>query len=415
MATVKLIKAKLFSFALRKPARCMPLRILFISRWYPNKEDPMPGLFVRRHALAVARYAEVSVLYVHTLAPGNTDIQPGVYFDESLGISEVSVYYRGLKKNFPGAELIKGLLYLAAMVRGYRYILKCRGPFHLIHVNILTRAAILPFIIRVATGTPYIITEHWSRYLPTVNTYKGFIRKMATRLVARYASALTAVTHNLKSAMQKHGIDHPLFEVIPNVVDTDFFSPENQREGSKILLHVSCFEDRSKNISGLLRAIALLRQKRSDFRFLMVGEGQDLQAMMELSKRLKLDDVVTFTGLAEGDALVDYYRRSCCLVMFSNYENMPVVINESLSCGKPVIATAVGGIPEIMNEPPAKGYLVPAGEVDALAEAMDKMLDNYQSFDPEALRRYAIEKFSPEAVGKSFLTLYQKILNRKEA
>lgn len=393
----------------------MPLRILFISRWYPNKEDPMPGLFVQRHALAVARYAEVSVLYVHTLTPGNSTIQPGVYSDESLGIFEVSVYYRGLKRNFPGAEVIKGLRYLAAMVKGYRYIAKYRGPFHLIHVNILTRAAILPLILRFTNGTPYIITEHWSRYLPTVDTYKGFMRKMVTRLVAHYASALTAVTHNLKSAMQQHGIDHPLFEVIPNVVDTDFFSPSGQYKSAKIILHVSCFEDRSKNISGLLRAIALLCEKRSDFRFLMVGEGQDLQAMMDLSRRLNLDDVVTFTGLAEGDVLVDYYRRSCCLVMFSNYENMPVVINESLSCGKPVIATAVGGIPEIMYEPPAKGYLVPAGDIDALTKAMDKMLDNFQSFDAEALRRYAIEKFSPEAVGKSFLTLYQKIVNPHEA
>ncbi|MGC8866087.1 MAG: glycosyltransferase [Bacteroidales bacterium] len=388
----------------------MPLHILFITRWYPNKEDPMPGLFVRRHALAVARYAEVSVLYLHALSPAAYHIRPGIYLDETPGLTEVSVYYKGFKGNFPGGEVIKGIMYLVSVWRGYRYLRKHRGPFQLIHVNILTRAAIFPFILRFTAGIPYIITEHWSRYLPTVNTYRGFIRKIATPLVARYASALTAITHNLKSAMQQHGIDHPVFEVIPNVVDTDFFSPESHPENSKILLHVSCFEDRSKNISGLLQAVSMLRKKRNDFKLLLVGEGQDLHAMMELSKQLGLDDVVTFTGLAEGDTLVEYYRKSCCLVMFSNYENMPVVINESLSCGKPVIATAVGGIPEIMKEPPAKGYLVPARDVMALVEAMDTMLDNHQSFDSEDLRRYAIEKFSPEAVGKSLITLYRKIL-----
>ena len=388
-----------------------PLRILFISRWYPNKEDPMPGLFVQRHAQAVGRQAEVCVLYVHPISPAGRTITPGIYIEQKQGITEVSVYFRSLRARFPGAEILKGLLYLCYMWKGYRLVKKEKGPFHLIHVNILTRAALLPFMLSIFRGIPYIITEHWSRYLPTVNTYKGWLRKAGTRIIARKASALTTVTHNLKTAMQRHGIVNPVFEVIPNVVDTDFFTPPAENPSEKIMVHVSCFEDRSKNISGLLQAVARLKEKRKDFSLLLVGEGQDLDDLKQLSRMLNIMDVVTFTGLAEGEILAEYYRKSCCLVMFSNYENMPVVINESLSCGKPVIATAVGGIPEIMNEPPAKGIMVAPGDVEGLAAAMDKMLDNYKEYDSAALRRYAIEKFSPQAVGSAFIHLYKRCLN----
>ncbi|MEJ5303433.1 MAG: glycosyltransferase [Bacteroidales bacterium] len=388
-----------------------PLRILFISRWYPNKEDPMPGLFVQRHAQAVALEAEVSVLYVHALSRSAQNIKPGVYCEKKNGVTELAVYYRSLSLQLPGVEIIKGLLYLHYMWKGYRILKKEKGFFQLIHVNILTRAAILPFLLNLFQGIPYIVTEHWSRYLPTVKTYQGFIRKWITRLIARRASALTAVTHNLKAAMQSHGIDNDIFEVIPNVVDTDFFTPAPEMPGEKILLHVSCFEDRSKNISGLLKAIALLKEKRKDFKVLLVGEGQDLALMMQLSNHMNLMDTVVFTGLAEGEQLLKYYRQSCCLVMFSNYENMPVVINESISCGKPVITTSVGGIPEIMNEPPEKGILIAPGEIEGLAEAMNKMLDGFQQFEPALLHRYAVEKFSKKAVGDAFLNLYKSCLN----
>lgn len=192
-----------------------PLRILFISRWYPNKEDPMPGLFVQRHAQAVALEAEVSVLYVHALSRSAQNIKPGVYCEKKNGVTELAVYYRSLSLQLPGVEIIKGLLYLHYMWKGYRILKKEKGFFQLIHVNILTRAAILPFLLNLFQGIPYIVTEHWSRYLPTVKTYQGFIRKWITRLIARRASALTAVTHNLKAAMQSHGIDNDIFRSYP--------------------------------------------------------------------------------------------------------------------------------------------------------------------------------------------------------
>ncbi len=86
------------------------------------------------------------------------------------------------------------------------------------------------------------------------------------------------------------------------------------------------------------------------------------------------------------------------MVMFSNYENMPVVILEALACGLPVVATRVGGIPEMINQ--HNGLLVEAGDEAALKDAIMQMSANYSQYDPAKLRASVADVYGFEAVGK---------------
>ncbi len=89
--------------------------------------------------------------------------------------------------------------------------------------------------------------------------------------------------------------------------------------------------------------IALLYQKRQDFELVLVGDGIDFEMIKSYAHELKLEDkVVTFTGVLTGKALVEEYQKSNFSVLFSNYENIPVVISESFACGKPFVSTNVG-------------------------------------------------------------------------
>ncbi len=387
-----------------------PRRILFLSRWYPNRLDPMPGLFVKKHAEAAAVKNDVALVHAFPL-----DLESGKPFiidrNKEDGFDRIVIYYKAVQCNIPGITgLIKGWRYLRYTCKGINILRKDGFKADIVHLNILTRLGLIAFWMKIRYGIPYIITEHWSRYLPITNTYHGLVRKAFTKLIVRNASITTVVTHNLRKAMQAHGLKSN-YKIIHNVVDTDLFQINEKKEDTFTFVHVSCFEDRSKNISGMLETIAALSRQRQDFRIMMIGEGEDLDAMKSKAKDLKLDQIVRFYGLLENKKLSQTMSSGHCLLMFSNYENIPVVINESFSCGLAVIATEVGGIPE--HVAPDKGILVKAGDKKALNDAMSRMIDHWSDFKPEKLREYALKNSSMQAVAESLDQIYTEALNRK--
>ena len=380
--------------------------ILFLTRWYPDRYDPMPGLFIKRHAEVVAEFARVAVLYLRA-AP---EKRMGFEMVQSAenGVFTLKVYY-GTKTFLPSflSKPLAGFLFIISFVKGYKFLLNNWHKPGIVHANVLTRVGMFALALRWFAGIPYVITEHWSRYLPLTGTYSGFLRKFLTRLVVRNAAAVSTVTVNLAKAMQQHGLQNKHYTLLPNVVDTDEYSPSDGRieTGVKRFIHISCFEDRSKNISGLLHTLARLSEVRSDFECILVGEGMDLDLMKKLANDLNLaTSRVRFTGLLENQDVVMAYREADFMVMFSNYENMPVVISEALACGLPVVATAVGGIPEFVNAD--NGRLIAARDEDALLEAICFMLDHSHEYDRQKIRQNAVQVFGKPAVASKLKELY---------
>lgn len=367
--------------------------IVFLARWYPHRYDPMFGLFVQRHAEAAAFYNDISVVYVHP------DNQNGIVDETINNVRTIRVYFKQSK-----SKIINLLRFFKANNKALKRL--CKPD--IIHVHILTRLGIIARWQKLVHGIPYIITEHWSRYLPG-NDFSGFFRKWATKIVVRHASVVTTVTENLAKAMQNHGLKNPNYMVLPNVVDTNLFQIKPHENATPKIIHISCFEDKSKNISGLLESLKILRDKGIAYQAVLVGDGMDYEAMKQKATFLHLNDNVTFTGMLQGQELVDVLASGDFLVLSSNYENMPVVILEAFACGLPVVSTNVGGISEIVNE--SNGLLVPPHDAEKLANAMQKMLESYQNYDANTLRDSIIKKFSNEAVGKLLNSLYSTTLS----
>lgn len=380
-------------------------KILFLARWYPDRYDPMPGLFIQRHAAVASAFAHVTVLYLRA----DPECKPNINIENKFefGCNTIRVYY-GTKLKFNGfpASLVKFLLFLNAFVKGYSYCKANFGKPNLLHVNVLTRMGVLAYALKIVSNIPYVITEHWSRYLPVTGTYKGFFRKLATKIVVQNADALSTVSHNLAAAMQAHGLMNQKFVLLPNVVDynkyTLGFKPTDRK--LKRILHVSCFEDKSKNISGIIHMLSQLVLIRNDFHVYFVGEGIDFNDLKQLADNLQLTEVLTFKGLLENEELIIQYQQADFLLMFSNYENMPVVISEAFACGLPVLATSVGGIPEFVNS--TNGVLVAPGDGEALLEKCVFMLNNIDIFDRQTIRSDSAAFFSNEAVEEALMKLY---------
>lgn len=388
--------------------------ILFLTRWYPNRYDPMPGLFVRNHALMVSGFAVTSVVYVHGV--GKSLKRTVIDHDNDEGVLTWRIYYPVPSFKLPlFGQFWKGYLFFRANCIGIRQAIRKSGKPALIHVHILTRLGIIALMLHWRYHIPYVITEHWSRYLPSVGTFKGRTRKWFTRLVVKRAAAMTTPTGNLQKAMKDFDLDNNHYFLLPNLVDTDRFTraPAGIQPGDQPVqfVHVSCFEDRSKNISGLLRVISILAEKRKDFRCLLVGVGEDFEALTGKAEDMGIKDrFVFFSGLLEGDALVHAINTADFMVIPSHYENLPVVIGEAFSCGIPVLATDVGGISEIISE--RNGRLVKARNDQALLEGIDYMLDHCHEYEKQVIRDFAVQKFSKQTVTDTLRSIYLHALQK---
>lgn len=351
------------------------------------------------------------VLYVHPddLMEENsfeTDIT------EDKELVQVRIYFRTFKSGFRGLNSLVNICRLVKYhCKGLSLIRKRCGRPDLLHVNVLTRLGLIALLHRWLTGTPYVITEHWTRYLPHMDNYHGWLRKKLTRLVVRKAAAVMPVTDNLRRAMESHGLINRNYRIIPNVVDMDVFrimdGPVEKQK--KQIIHVSCFEDKQKNISGILRVLKRLSEKRDDWECHMIGDGIHFDRLVGFARELMLEGkFVFFHGLKEGRELAEKMAAADFQLMFSRFENLPVVILESYACGVPVLSTDVGGIREHLTG--ELGLLIPSENEDELFEKLEYMLDHYEEFRKEKLREYAQNHFSKEVIGRQLWEVYTGIM-----
>jgi len=383
------------------------LKILYLPRWYPNKYDPMPGLFIERHGRSVSPYSDIAVLYVH---PDHKMTGKGYEFDyqEDNEIKQLKIYYRTARGT--AGKIVNVFRYLKAHNKGFRYLKGKFGTPDIIHVNVLTRLGLIALKHKIFKGIPYVITEHWTRYLHMTDTYSGWLRKICTRIVVKRASAVLPVTRNLKEAMESYGLRNSNYRIIPNVVDMEVFQPSDisLTPDKTVIVHVSCFEDKQKNISGLLCTLKKLSQERTDWHINMIGDGIHFEQLKEYSKNIDLDEkLITFHGLKEGTGLVSLMQDAHFQVMFSRFENLPVVILESYACGVPVLSTDVGGIAEHMNND--LGMLIKSEDEAGLYSAMIEMMNRKENFSKKTIRTYALNHFSKEVIGKQLFEIYHEI------
>lgn len=382
------------------------IKVLFISQWYPHRYDKMFGLFVQKHAQAALLYSQVKVLYVHP-DPNIEKIE--LIETTKAGLTEIIVYYPA-KSDSTFHKFYKFMFWLKAYKTGFKHLKQIDFSPDIIHSNILTRTGVIALYQKIFNKIPYVITEHWSRYLPIRNSYKGFFRKMITRIVVKNASDVFPVSKNLKDAMLSFNLKNQNYKVINNVVDDFFFEkPTVVHRTKKRILHVSCFDEKAKNVKGILHAIYELSKKRDDFELILIGTGLDFEEVHHYYETISFPKgIIHFLGERKPEEVANWMHNSDLLMLFSNYENAPVVISESLACGKPVLSSNVGGISEQVNE--SNGLLINARDEVALIEKMNYMLDHYTEYDTDSIRKYAINQYSYMAVGLKLNDEYKRIL-----
>ena len=141
----------------------------------------------------------------------------------------------------------------------------------------------------------------------------------------------------------------------------------------------------------------------------IVGYGAAEALLHGTAERLGIKDrTVFFLGKLEGAVLVERLKKSDALLLFSNFETLSCVITEASCCGVPVIATAVGGIVEIINF--KNGILIPKADQEAMVKSLNLIMDNKIQWDSHVIAQEARAKFSNESIGQQFFTIYNQAM-----
>ena len=389
-------------------------RVLMLPKWYPHRYDVLDGDFVERHVAAIAAggHAEVAVLFA-TVARGPLPALVEAVEDFGGPWPTLRYYYRAAPTGLALIDKpLKLLLYFWCLRRGYRRLRQHWGGQRpdAVHVHVLLRTGLFAWMLRAVRGIPFIVTEHWTLYLPQRAAYMSGLRRRLTAAVVRRAAALHTVSDNLREALAALGATNSHSVTIPNVVDTVLFHPGGRPAAGPVLLHVAAFNEAAKNLCGLLRAVAGLRAQVPGLRLRIGGYGPDEAQVRAQAAALGLlaDGTVAFLGQLTHAEVAAEMRQAAAFVLFSNVENLPCVLIEAQASGLPAVATRVGGVAELLPADGRFGPLVAAGDEPALAAALALVLR--QQYDVAALRANAVSRFSVAAVGQAFGDLYQAVL-----
>lgn len=276
-----------------------------------------------------------------------------------------------------------------------------------------------------ALGAPCVITMHGGDVY--VNPEQGYdfptrwyVRPILRRTL-RGADALTAITDDCRMHALRAGASDESVEIVLNGADLRRFSPEpgagdaaiRERFGRRMVFACRQLFPR-KGIRFLVRAAASLKPKYPDLTLVLAGDGFERPELESLAAELGIRDATTFLGWVPNSELPAYYRSAAVSVIPSLEEGFGIPAAEAMGCEVPVVASDAGGLPEVVEDG-VTGKVVPRGDADALARAIDGLLANdaLRARMGKAGRERALRLFDWDRSAEQFETLFRRLIEER--
>lgn len=380
-------------------------KILWLCSWYPNRAEPFHGDFIQRQARAVAIYHHVHVLFVAKITGKTKGEKWKEEKNTSGNLTEHIVYNHS--PAFPFGKFFSLIRYYLLNRKYIRQYIKELGKPDFVHVQIPVKAGMVALWMKWRYKIPYVLTEHYGIYnRVVVDPYEDrpFLFRYFTKKIIQQASHFLPVSKQIGETISQV-VTPTRFQAIPNTVDTNLFYYEPPRSTSPFrFLHVSNMIP-LKNVEGIINATGKLWKQRQDFEVNITGPiSPAVFQHAELSGLL--GKAIFFTGEVAYEEVARQMKAAHAMVLFSRTENMPCVVLESLCCGRPVISTAVGGVPELLHD--SNGIMIEADDEKGLVSAMQDMITKYGSYNQQLIAYTAAELYSYKAIGKKISEVYEK-------
>jgi teichuronic acid biosynthesis glycosyltransferase TuaC len=364
------------------------MRVLIVTKIFPNSAEPLSSPFNRQQFAELAKLCDVEVLAMIPWFPGAKAFskwsRAGRLLDvpkmERIdGLSVRHPRFVFLPKIGPG---LSGPLYAASLAAtAIRY----RGRVDVVLGSWAYPDGFAAVVLAETLGIPSVVKLHGSD-MNVVARLPGPRRGL--RWALPRAERVVAVSRPLGDAAIELGVFPDRVDVVPNGIDRARFRPRDRKAArralglpidARIVLYVGNVEAHKGSLD-LVRAFATLVQRKTDALLVVVGDGAALADCKRLAETLGVD--VSFVGAKPHDEVPEWIAASDVFALPSWNEGTPNVILEALACGRRVVATRVGGTPNVVKSD-LLGILVQPRDPDALATGLDAALS--EEYDPDAV------------------------------
>jgi glycosyltransferase involved in cell wall biosynthesis len=370
------------------------LKIAVVTRYFPSSAEPWQGRSAYQTLRVLAQQADVRVFYPNANYPAFLRPRSRIYekLDTSFSPPDVKASYY----DFPALPLISRPLNGWIAARTLLPHVRNFAP-DLIFSCILYPDGYSALKIGKALSIPVVAMSIGS----DINRIGDRISALQTRTVLRESDFLVTVSADLREKAIAMGASPEKARSVINGCDLSVFHVRDRLQARLALAIDPATEaivyigrmDVNKGVRELVDAAVSLHPLRPNLHMYLVGEGPDRATIQSAIDSNSAAGYIHMLPACHSDDVAVWIAASNLVTLPSYMEGCPNVVLEALACGRPVVATNVGGIPEIMSE--ACGRLVPPRNAAALAEALQSVLDG--TWDPNAISSHRSRSWSDVA------------------
>lgn len=390
------------------------MKVLLLPSWY----IPQGGQFVRHQALALQEQGIDVAILANVALPWHT------YKARELDLSRYPLHpieqdetgiptYRYYQRPIPRMPILNIRLWARRTVKLYARYAQKHGHPDLIHVHSGTWGAYAAALIKEKWGIPYVVTEHRGMFGYKCELARRFFRPEFDEFFIKgfsHADCLIPVSDQLTARMRTYCRREVPIRVVGNIVDTRYFDCAGRtavaHEPFRFVSVNGYYEVKGYDI--LLQAWDLLCDRRGDAVLTIAGENFDQPAFQQMLARCRYRHLIRLTGELPREGVKEELKKADAFVMSSRVEAAPVAILEALSSGLPIVGTDV--IPGYaLTE--KEGIRVGVEDPQALADGMERMMNERSRYLPEALHQHAVNIAAKEHIAGQLIDIYRSVLN----
>lgn len=363
-----------------------------MTYWYPNRSNSKEALWVHRHVQSLNGFAEQYVCH----------FQPSTEKKISYTKDRINHHHVSYRLSAPVPWWLLEILTFPWLV--FFIFIKAK-KYDVINVHIAYPLMTYFHWIKKWVNKPVVITEHWSAY-----HFNFGVRKPLPRIqrIFRDNPILITVSKSLKNDIEAFsGTTMSRAVTIPNAVDSKMFRMNGKLDVNRSQYFMLSYWKSPKRPDLVIRAFSqFVATKHENSVLRIAGEGPQLEAIQQLIASLGLTKSVVLIGPVSPVQIAKELNECTAFLHASEYETFSAVCAEAICCGTPVVASAVGAIPEFIDE--ANGVLVGTNSVEEWVIALEEF--HRRKFDRGRISREATEKFSFETVGRKYFQFLKSVM-----